>query len=79
MDGFLLFYQIGITAVYIIFVAKNIQKIVEHETDFRVDTRVHMLFYIVPYLLMISVRNLKILAPFSTLANLFQFIGKRKC
>lgn len=69
VDGFLILYQCGICACYVVFVAANLCQVIEAETDFRVDLRLHMLFYFIPMALIMCFRNLKVLAPCSALAN----------
>lgn len=39
------------------------------------DVRVHMLILLTPLILICYIRNLKLLAPFSQLANIITFIG----
>lgn len=39
------------------------------------DIKVHMLILLLPLILINYIRNLKLLAPFSTLANIITFIG----
>lgn len=39
------------------------------------DVKIHMLILLVPLILINYIRNLKLLAPFSTLANVITFVG----
>ncbi|XP_030373118.1 proton-coupled amino acid transporter-like protein CG1139 [Scaptodrosophila lebanonensis] len=74
VDGFLAFYHFGICCVYVVFIAENIKQLVD-EYLIVLDIRLHMCFLIVPLMLIYSVRNLKLLAPFSSVANVFMFAG----
>ncbi|XP_029171872.1 proton-coupled amino acid transporter-like protein CG1139 isoform X2 [Nylanderia fulva] len=74
IDIFMITYQLGICCVYIVFVATNIKQVTDHYwTTFSVET--HMLFLFVPLILINYIRNLKLLAPFSTLANLITIVS----
>ncbi|ALC42872.1 CG1139 [Drosophila busckii] len=74
VDGFLAFYHFGICCVYVVFIAESIKQLVdEHLVVW--DARIHMCLLIVPLLLIYSIRNLKVLAPFSSGANLLLFVG----
>lgn len=74
VDGFLIVYQLGICCVYIVFVATNIEQIVDYYW-IDLDVKVHMVLLLVPLILLICIRNLKLLAPFSSLANGITFVG----
>ncbi|XP_031641119.1 proton-coupled amino acid transporter-like protein CG1139 [Contarinia nasturtii] len=73
VDGFLIVYQLGICCVYIVFVAKNIKEFVD--VWYELDVEYYMLILLLPLILLNCIRNLKVLAPFSTLANAITFIG----
>lgn len=74
VDGFLAFYHFGICCVYVVFIAESIKQLVD-EYLVEWDVRLHMCLLIVPLLLIFSIRNLKLLAPFSSAANLLLFVG----
>ncbi|XP_017059494.1 proton-coupled amino acid transporter-like protein CG1139 [Drosophila ficusphila] len=74
VDGFLAFYHFGICCVYVVFIAESIKQLVD-EYIVVWDVRIHMCIIIVPLLLIYSIRNLKLLAPFSSAANLLLFVG----
>lgn len=74
MDGFLIVYQLGICCVYIVFVAKNVKEFTDEYTN-NMAIEYYMLILLVPLILLNCIRNLKLLAPFSTLANVITFIG----
>jgi len=75
LNTFLCMSQIGSNAVYILFVAQNIQPLVENHTDLRLNYRMYILFLLLPVILVCSIRNLKYLSPFSILANILEFVG----
>lgn len=77
VDGFLAFYHFGICCVYVVFIAESIKQLVD---EYLVvwDVRIHMCLLVVPLLLIFSIRNLKLLAPFSSAANLLLFVGKSR-
>uniref|UniRef100_A0A1B6FW34 Amino acid transporter transmembrane domain-containing protein n=1 Tax=Cuerna arida TaxID=1464854 RepID=A0A1B6FW34_9HEMI len=74
VDFFLILYQLGICCVYIMFVAENIKEVTDQYWK-PIDVRVHMLILLTPLVLICYIRNLKLLAPFSQLANIITFIG----
>lgn len=73
VDGFMIVYQLGICCVYIVFVATNIKQLVD--VYLNLDVKIHCMILLVPLIGINMIRNLKILAPFSTLANLITFVG----
>lgn len=75
VDSFLIVYQLGICCVYIVFVATNIKSVVDAYTSGGLNIRLYMLFLLLPLILINYVRNLKRLAPFSTVANVITFVG----
>lgn len=74
VDGFLIVYQLGVCCVYIVFVATNVKQIVDHYLV-ELDVKIHMVILLIPLILLICIRNLKLLAPFSQFANIITFIG----
>ncbi|KAH8379992.1 hypothetical protein KR009_008422, partial [Drosophila setifemur] len=74
VDGFLAFYHFGICCVYVVFIAESIKQLVD-EYLVEWDVRIHMCIIIVPLMLIYSIRNLKLLAPFSSAANLLLLVG----
>lgn len=55
--------------VYVIFVAVNIKAVVDDATEIRISLIYYMVSLFVPFALIMAVRNLKLLAPFSIIAN----------
>lgn len=74
VDVFMISYQLGICCVYIVFVATNIKKVADTYMT-ALDERVWMLILLLPLILINMIRNLKLLAPFSQVANIITFIG----
>lgn len=75
IDTFMILYQLGICCCYIVFVATNVKQIVDYYVV-ELDVKIHMLILLVPLILLNCIRNLKVLAPFSSLANVITFVGK---
>lgn len=69
VNTFLLIYQLGTCCVYVVFVSSNIKSIVDLYVEEKTDVRLYMLIILLPLILINWVRNLKYLAPFSTIAN----------
>ncbi|KAG7209495.1 hypothetical protein KM043_015580 [Ampulex compressa] len=74
VDGFMVAYQLGICCVYIVFIASNIKQVTDEYWE-PLDVKIHMLILLLPLILINYIRNLKLLAPFSTLANVITFVG----
>ncbi|GAB1868901.1 Proton-coupled amino acid transporter 1 [Camponotus japonicus] len=74
IDVFMITYQLGICCVYIVFVATNIKQVTDYYWK-PLDVSTHMLILLLPLILINYIRNLKLLAPFSTLANLITLVG----
>lgn len=74
VDIFLVTYQLGICCVYIVFVATNVKQLVDYYAT-ELSIEVHMVILLMPLILINSIRNLKLLAPFSQFANVITFIG----
>lgn len=75
VNTFLILYQLGTCCVYVVFVASNIKEVVDEYVNPPLDVRVYMILLLLPLILINWVRNLKYLAPFTTLANILTFIG----
>ncbi|XP_077302200.1 proton-coupled amino acid transporter-like protein acs [Arctopsyche grandis] len=71
---FLCITQLGFCCVYFVFVATNLQKILDRY-DVIFDLHLHMVIVLLPILLSCMIRNLKYLTPFSMLANLMMIVG----
>ncbi|XP_039287154.1 proton-coupled amino acid transporter-like protein CG1139 isoform X1 [Nilaparvata lugens] len=73
-NAFLLAYQLGSCCIYVVFVASNIKSVMDDYIE-PMDVRVYMVILLVPLILINWVRNLKYLAPFSSLANILTVIS----
>lgn len=74
-NTFLLIYQLGACCIYVVFIASNIKAIVDSYTSSETDVRLYMVIVLLPLILINWVRNLKYLAPFSTVANCVTIIS----
>uniref|UniRef100_T1PCX6 Transmembrane amino acid transporter protein n=1 Tax=Musca domestica TaxID=7370 RepID=T1PCX6_MUSDO len=75
VNTFLLIYQLGTCCVYVVFVASNIKSVADYYLETPVDVRLCMLIILLPLILINYVRNLKYLAPFSTIANAITMVS----
>lgn len=73
INVFLLIYQMGTCCVYIVFIARNLQSGLS--TFVTWDLNIYIAILLLPLILVNYIRNLKFLAPFSTLANIIIFTG----
>ncbi|XP_029047226.2 proton-coupled amino acid transporter-like protein CG1139 isoform X1 [Osmia bicornis bicornis] len=69
---FLMVYQLGTCCVYTVFIGKNLHKALDPYMP-NVDVRLYMLAMLLPLILVNWIRNLKFLAPCSTIANCITF------
>ncbi|CAH1119693.1 unnamed protein product [Phaedon cochleariae] len=74
VNMFLIIYQMGICTVYIVFIGDNIHIVLEGN-NLEFDTRWIMLIFLLPLIFINYVRNLKLLAPLSILANCITLIS----
>ncbi|XP_030745996.1 proton-coupled amino acid transporter-like protein CG1139 isoform X2 [Sitophilus oryzae] len=74
-NTFLLLYQLGTCCVYTVFVAENIQNVCNQYFEHPVDERIIMLIILLPLIFINYIRNLKFLAPLTTMANLLTFVS----
>lgn len=71
---FLFITQIGFCCVYFLFVALNVQEVIEHYF-IKLDVRVYLLLMLFPMIPLNLVRNLKYLTPASLLASVLTVTG----
>ncbi|KAG5894413.1 hypothetical protein JTB14_033158 [Gonioctena quinquepunctata] len=74
VNVFLCVTQLGFCCVYFVFISENFKQVADFH-GFVLDIHVHMSLILVPIALPCLVRNLKYLAPFSTLANVLMASG----
>ncbi|CAH2035354.1 unnamed protein product, partial [Iphiclides podalirius] len=73
VDLFLVIYQLGICCVYMVFIADNIKKVCDPYYEMAVE--IHMLIILGPLIAFNLIPSLKLLAPFSALANVMTLVG----
>lgn len=74
VDAFLCVTQLGFCCVYFVFVAQNLKHVIDPYMG-TWPLQSYMALLLVPMILLNYVRNLKFLAPFSMIANIFMAIG----
>ncbi|XP_046390627.1 proton-coupled amino acid transporter-like protein CG1139 isoform X2 [Ischnura elegans] len=69
-------YQAGTLCVYIVFISTNLKEVVDAYIPDSMDLRLYMVVVVVPLvLILVFIRDLKTLAPFSAAGNLITFVG----
>ncbi|XP_045458167.1 proton-coupled amino acid transporter-like protein CG1139 [Melitaea cinxia] len=74
VNTFLCITQLGFCCVYIVFIATNTKMICD-DYGIYIELSIHMIFVVIPILVICMVRNLKYLTPFSTVANILMALG----
>ncbi|XP_076232467.1 proton-coupled amino acid transporter-like protein acs isoform X2 [Calliopsis andreniformis] len=74
INVFLMVYQLGSCCVYTVFVATNLEMALKSYLP-EIDVRLYMLAILLPLILVNWIRNLKFLAPCSTIANCITFVS----
>ncbi|XP_044257487.1 proton-coupled amino acid transporter 1-like [Tribolium madens] len=74
VNVFLCITQLGFCCVYFVFISENIKKVLDYY-GYELDVHFHMAIILLPILCTSLIRNLKYLAPFSTVANVFMLLG----
>lgn len=75
INTFLVIDLVGCCCVYVVFVAENFKQVTEAYLHNSIDLRVYMAA-LLPLLIIFSlIRNLKLLTPFSMLANILIAVG----
>lgn len=67
---FLLLNQLGVCCVYVVFVSRTFKAIIDDSLSKPIAIELYMLAFLVLFVLMLSIRNMKFLARFSLVANL---------
>ncbi|CAG9809251.1 unnamed protein product [Chironomus riparius] len=65
----------GTCSVYTVIIAENFQQLIEHYFGWKGDPRIFISMLLIPLILLSWVPNLKYLAPFSSVANVFMGVG----
>ena len=73
---FLIISQLGFCCVYYVFIPTNIKQVVDYyHPNNTLTIELYMCFLLLPLVLFCMIKDLKILAPFSTFANLLMIFG----
>ncbi|XP_023032932.2 proton-coupled amino acid transporter-like protein CG1139 isoform X2 [Drosophila willistoni] len=75
VNTFLVIDLLGCCCIYLVFVATNVQQVVDVYLETHLSVRVWIMIVTAPLILMCLVRNLKFLTPFSMIANILMFVG----
>lgn len=75
VNAFLVVSMIGCCCIYNIFIAKNIEQVIEIYTEMQFDVRVYIVLLLGPLVLINLLQSWKLLAPLSMFANIFMAIG----
>ncbi|XP_077286825.1 proton-coupled amino acid transporter-like protein pathetic [Arctopsyche grandis] len=71
-DSALTFTYLGACCVYVVLIGNSVEQLVENSfPSFDLDTPMYCGMLLVPFSLLVQINNLKYLAPFSALANVF--------
>lgn len=73
INTFLMIYQMGTCCVYIVFISSNLQSGLSSFVSMELE--VYMAILLLPLIFVNYIRNLKFLAPCSTVANIIMFSG----
>lgn len=75
INTFLVIDLLGCCCIYVVFVSSNIKQVVDHYTGQDMDVRIYMAL-LMPFLILLNlIRNLKLLSPFSMIANVLIGVG----
>lgn len=75
INAFIVSNQIGACCVYNVIVAQNVKGVLEYYCSFDLGIRTYIMALLVPLIPLLLVRKLKLLTPFSMIANLCIFTG----
>ncbi|XP_070155552.1 proton-coupled amino acid transporter-like protein CG1139 isoform X1 [Polyergus mexicanus] len=73
INTFLMIYQMGTCCVYIVFISSNLKTALSSIVSMELE--IYMAILLLPLIFINYIRNLKFLAPFSTIANIIMFAG----
>ncbi|XP_046645067.1 proton-coupled amino acid transporter 4-like [Daphnia pulicaria] len=72
VNVFICLKHFGACVVYLVFTSTNLQAVIEEYTEIRWDVRIYMCILAIPLIFLNWIRNLKLLAPVSMVANVLQ-------
>lgn len=73
---FIILSQLGFCCVYFVFIPTNIKQVVDYyHPNNGYSIEIYMTILLLPLIIFCFIKDLKILAPFSTLANTFMIVG----
>ncbi|XP_063975258.1 proton-coupled amino acid transporter-like protein pathetic isoform X2 [Diachasmimorpha longicaudata] len=75
VDAALCATYIGGSCVYVVFIATSLKQVVDFHADMDINIRLYIIALTPAIVLLVQIRNLKYLVPFSILANLFIMAG----
>lgn len=75
INAFLVIDLLGCCVVYNVFVAKNLKQVIDQYSTIHMDIRWYILLSLAPLILINLIRNLKHLAPLSTVANFLMAVS----
>lgn len=75
VNVFLCITQIGFCCVYVVFVAQNVKQVIDEHVSFHMSVYAYMVLVTIPLVVLCWIRDLKILTPFSMLANFLILSG----
>lgn len=71
---FLILNQLGVLCVYVVFVSATFKSIIDDSLEKPIAIELYMLSFLCLFMLMMCIRNLRFLAPFSLVANLIALV-----
>ncbi|CAF0765356.1 unnamed protein product [Didymodactylos carnosus] len=75
IDGFIIVTQLGICSVYFVFVSASIKQVVDYYYIYNMPIQIYMVLILIPIMGFSFIKSLKVLAPFSLIANIIQLAG----
>ncbi|OXA56591.1 proton-coupled amino acid transporter-like protein CG1139 isoform X2 [Folsomia candida] len=75
IDAFLCLTQIGFCCVYYVFVATNVQQLVKEQFGYEASVKTYLAILLLPLIFLNWIRNLKLLSPVMSVANLCMSVG----
>ena len=75
IDGFIVLIQLGFCSVYFVFVPASVKQVIDFYTDRSPSIQVYQAVMLVLMIGFSMIRSLKVLAPFSLIANIITMTG----